>query len=194
MTKILRIDASPRMSNSISRKIGDEVAKKLLEEDPSATFIMRDLAKSALPFVTDTMIGGYFTPPHERTIEMETAIATSNAYVSEIQAADIIIIDTPIYNFSIPGSLKSYFDLVARAGLTFRMTSEGYQGLLNNKKAYLVISSGGTSIDSPYDMATPYLRQILGFMGITDIEIIPADGRSNDSEKLARAQGVIATL
>jgi FMN-dependent NADH-azoreductase len=121
------------------------------------------------------MIGGFYIPAEQRTPEQQQALAFSDLLVQELMAADVLVIGAPIYNFGIPASLKSWVDLIARAGLTFKFSEAGPEGLLVGKKAYLVVTSGGVEVGSPYDLATPYLRQVLGFVGITDVEVISAD-------------------
>ncbi|MEM8856876.1 MAG: NAD(P)H-dependent oxidoreductase [Chloroflexota bacterium] len=187
MTKnILRIDSSPRAASSISRKIADQVIGKLTSINPSAKVVVRDLESSNVPYVTETMIGGYFTPADQRSVEMTNAIAVSENYVDELIEADTIVIGVPIYNFSVPGVFKAYVDLIARSGRTFKIGPEGYEGLLKEKKAIVIVASGGVPVDSPADFATPYIRQVLNFIGIDDITVIDGSGRISDEEKLKR--------
>ena len=113
--------------------------------------------------------------------------------IAELKAADVVVIGAPIYNFGIPAALKAWVDMIARARKTFRYTSEGPEGLLKGKKAYVVIASGGMPVDSDMDFATPYLRQVLGFIGITDVEVIAADALGNGMDKkLDEARAKIA--
>lgn len=193
-TTILRIDASPRLNDSVSRKITDQVMEKLLEADASADVVVRDLATSPVPYVTELMIGGYFAPPEQHTVEMKNAIAISNQYVGELLEADTIVISTPIYNFSVPGSLKAYIDLIVRAGVTFQYGPNGPEGLVENKRVILAVASGGVPMDSPVDFTTPYLRQVLNFIGITDITTVNGTGQSSDEEKLERSQAEVAQI
>ncbi|MEM9774455.1 MAG: NAD(P)H-dependent oxidoreductase [Chloroflexota bacterium] len=194
ITNILRIDSSPRTENSVSRRITDQVIEKLMTIHPNAQVVVRDLESSSVPYVTETMIGGYFTPAEERTVEMTNAIAVSEQYVNELIEADTIVIGVPIYNFSVPGVLKAFVDLIARSGMTFKMGPEGYEGLLKEKKAIVVMASGGLPVDSPADFATPYIRQVLNFIGIDDISVIDGSGRIADEEKLARTAADVEAL
>ena len=144
-----------------------------------------------MPLIDEAWIGANFTPAEERTQEQLEILAFSDELVAELKAADILVIGSPIYNFGVPAALKAWVDLVARARLTFRYTENGPEGLLKGKTAYVVIASGGVPVDSAVDFATPYLRQALRFVGITDIEIIAADQlnqRGDDSVDAARMQ------
>jgi FMN-dependent NADH-azoreductase len=135
------------------------------------------------------------TPEEDRTEAQRRKLAFSDELVEEIMAADILVIGAPIYNFSVPASLKAWIDLIARVRLTFRYTDKGPVGLLEGKKAYVLTPSGGVPVGSPVDFATPYLRHALGFVGITDVQIIGAQGadRGND-EALDDARARIAEL
>lgn len=170
----LVVNSSGRTALSVSRQLVAELVAELSAKHSDLHFIYRDVA-AGLPCVSDPMIAGFYLPAAQRTAEQVQALALSDLLVQELKAADVLIIGAPIYNFSIPASLKLWIDLIARAGLTFSLTEEGFKGLLHDKKAYLVVTSGGVEVGSPYDLATPYLRQILGFVGITDVDIISAD-------------------
>ncbi|MBD2769055.1 NAD(P)H-dependent oxidoreductase [Hymenobacter sp. BT664] len=170
----LVINSSGRTEQSVSRKLVAELVAELATKHPDLHTTYRDVATS-LPFVNDLMIGGFYIPAEQRTPEQQQALAFSDQLVQELKAADVLIIGAPIYNFSIPASLKTWVDLIARAGLTFKFSAAGPEGLLTGKRAYLVITSGGVEVGSPYDLATPYLRQVLGFVGITDVQVISAD-------------------
>ncbi len=119
----------------------------------------------------------------------------SDSLVAELKDADVLVIGVPIYNFNVPASLKAWIDMIARARLTFRYTENGPEGLLQGKKAYLVVATGGVPVGSPVDFATPYLKHALGFIGITDVEIIAADRlNSQADEAMDSARARIAEL
>ncbi len=158
----------------MSRKLVIELVSELRTKHPNLQFNYRDVA-AGLPCVNDLMIAGFYTPAAMRSSEQAESLLLSDLLVQELQAADIVIIGAPIYNFGIPASLKAWVDLIARAGLTFSFSAAGAEGLLHDKKAYLVVTSGGVEVGSPHDLATPYLRQLLGFVGITDVEVVSAD-------------------
>jgi len=168
---ILRVDASARFQTSYSRKLSDTV----IAQFPKAKIIRRDLAAEAIPQITEDWVDANFTPASDRNLEQQAILRQSDKLVEELEWADLLIISVPIYNFGVPASLKAWVDQVARAGRTFRYTAEGPEGLLKDKKAILLVASGGTEVDSAIDFATPYLRHVLGFLGITDVEVISAD-------------------
>ncbi len=168
---ILRVDASARFQASYSRKLSDTV----IAQFPNAKIIRRDLAAEAIPQITEDWVDANFTPASDRNSEQQAILRQSDKLVEELEWADLLIISVPIYNFGVPASLKAWVDQVARAGRTFRYTAEGPEGLLKDKKAILLVASGGTEVDSAIDFATPYLRHVLGFLGITDVEVISAD-------------------
>jgi FMN-dependent NADH-azoreductase len=174
MPTLLAIQVSPRHEHSTSRRLSAVFVEKWLAAHPGGKVIERDLMKTHLPFVDLPWIGGAFTPPEQHSPESAAAIKVSNDLVAELQAADRIIIATPMYNFTIPAALKAYIDHIVRVGVTV----VDNVGQLTGKKATVILASGGDfSPDSPiegYDHASSYLRQVLGFIGITDLDIVLA--------------------
>ena len=158
----------------MTRRITGEVAAQLKTQYPELAFKELDLAQG-MPFVNEQWIGANFTSADQRSAEQHVALEQSDALVSELQMADWLIIGSPIYNFSVPAVLKAWVDQVARAKLTFRYTEQGPEGLLKNKKAILVMASGGVPIGSEMDFATPYLQQMMGFLGIQDVQVLDAN-------------------
>jgi FMN-dependent NADH-azoreductase len=192
MARILRIDASARTEGSVSRDLTDRLVNRLAGPDGDIT--VRDLAAAAPEFVDAGWVGANFTAPDERSAAQHDRLAGSEALVQELEAADHIVIGAPIYNFSVPAALKAWIDQVARARRTFVYTETGPEGLLKGKTAWLVIASGGTPVDSEIDFATPYLRHVLGFLGISDVRVIDAGrwGFLSDAEQaavIAEAEG-----
>ena len=176
--KIYQIDSSARKKGSTSRAL----AKKLLDKikKPGDEIIYRDLDDEML-FVAGLTESGMSIPENERTEQHKKMFELSDKLVNELKESDIIIISTPIYNFGPPATLKAWSDLAARVKSTFKYSSDGKQiGLLENKKVYLVITSGGTKIDSRDDFLTPWLKHVLNFFGIKDIQTIYADQMSID--------------
>ncbi len=175
MPTLLAIGASPRYQYSTSRKLTSLFVEKWQAAHPGGQVIDRDLIKTHLPFVDLPWIGGAFTPPEQHSPESAAAIKVSNDLVAELQSADHIVIGTPMYNFSIPAVLKAYIDHVVRVGVT---VSPNNVGLLTDKKATIILASGGDfSAGSPiegYNQASGYLRQVLAWIGIKDVEIILA--------------------
>ena len=179
--KIYQIDSSARKKSSTSRAL----AKKLLDKikKPGDEIIYRDLDDEML-FVAGLTESGMSIPENERTDQHKKMFELSDKLVKELKESDVIIISTPIYNFGPPATLKAWSDLAARVKSTFKYSSDGKQiGLLENKKVYLVITSGGTKINSKEDYLTPWLKYVLNFFGIKNIETISADQMSIDYEK-----------
>jgi len=177
---IYQIDSSARKQGSASR----DLAKKLLNKikKPDDKIIYRDLDDEML-FVAGLTESGMSIPENERTEQHKKMFDLSDKLVKELKDSDIIIISTPIYNFGPPATLKAWSDLAARVKSTFKYSSDGKQiGLLENKKVYLVITSGGTRVNSKDDFLTPWLKHVLNFFGITNIHIISADQMSIDYE------------
>jgi len=170
---ILRIDASARTIGSITRDLNDQVLTLMSNED-AINVVLRDLT-SPLPQITEDWVGANFTPADERTDAQRNALELSDTLVSELRAADTVLIGLPIYNFGVPASLKAWIDMIARVGETFRYSENGPVGLLKDKRAIVTVSSGGTKVGSDIDFATGYLTHVLGFVGITDVKIVTAD-------------------
>ncbi len=177
---VLRVDASARKSGSISRDFTNRFIDTLATRQDVAT-LSHDTAEG-LPFVDEEWIGANFTPADQRTDAQKEKLALSDSLIADLQAADVVTIGVPLYNFGIPASLKAWIDLVARAGVTFKYTENGPQGLLTGKKAYLFAASGGTEVGSAIDFAVPYLKHALAFIGITDVTVIAADKTAIDAD------------
>jgi FMN-dependent NADH-azoreductase len=194
VTQILRIDASGRKSDSLSREIASNFINRMRQRYPKAKVVNRDLISSHLPFVDQDIINAFFTPMTEHTEAQKQCLKVSHTLIDELNSADIIVLAVPIYNFSIPAVLKAWIDLVCRAGKTFKFTENGSIGLIENCQAYTIITSGGTEIGSNTDFMTSYIKHVLSFMGIEDLEIIKADGRKNNLVKLELALAQIDRL
>ncbi len=187
---VLHIDTSARHTGSFSRDLTQAVVDRLAPE----TVITRDLTDT-IPLITETWIGASFTPVDERTAEQKEALALSDKLVAEVQAADTLVIGVAMYNFSIPAALKAWIDQIARAGVTFKYTENGPEGLLKGKRAVLVVASGGVPVGSDYDYATGYMRHVLGFIGITDVDIVAAEQlNSKADESVKTANEAVAKL
>jgi FMN-dependent NADH-azoreductase len=178
---ILRIDASPRTAVSVSRKLTDKIVDQL-----GGTVATRDL-NIPLPQLSELWVEATFTPPEDRTEAQKAELALSDMLVEELQAADTIVIGFPLYNFGVPACLKAWMDQVARAGVTFEYTATGPQGLLSNKRVILVMASGGVEAGSAMDFATDHLITFLGFLGLTDVELVRADQLSSDADAVLKA-------
>ena len=187
---ILHIDASARRDGSATRELSAQIVKHL----NASRIIRRDLA-SPLPLLTEDWINANFTPADQRDAVQRDHLSLSDELVRELQQADTIVIGLPIYNFSVPAAFKAWIDLIARAGLTFAYTENGPKGLLEGKRAVLAIASGGVPVGSEVDFATNYARHVLGFVGITDIDVVAADQMAiNADAALASARKAVTEL
>jgi FMN-dependent NADH-azoreductase len=187
--RILEVSASGRRSESVSRRLTQELIDAFEAHHGDVALVRRDLA-DGIGFVDEDWIEANFTAREDRSARQQERLAESDSLVAELQAADIVVIGTPIYNFGIPATLKAWIDMIARARLTFQYTAAGPEGLLHGKRAIVVVASGGVPVDSRADHATPYLRQALGFVGITDIEIVAADQLNKFAEESVNAARV----
>jgi FMN-dependent NADH-azoreductase len=192
--RILEVSASGRRAESISRRLSNEIIEALEAREGTVEVVRRDLS-DGIPLVDEAWIEANFTPEEDRTRAQRETLAASDALVDELQSADVVVIGSPIYNFGVPAALKAWIDMIARARKTFRYTANGPEGLLKGKKAYVVIASGGVPVGSPVDFASPYLRQALKFVGITDVDVIAADQlNSRSEESIDAARVLIADL
>ena len=164
MKQLLRIDASMRKTGSVSRQLADRLITKLADKD-NYEIKLRDLTES-IPFVNESWINANFTDPAERSSEQRAILSYSDALVAELKSAEALVIATPIYNFGVPAALKAWIDMIARARETFQYTENGPVGLLEVKKAYVIVTSGGTQLGSEIDFVSSWLHHILGFVGI----------------------------
>ena len=191
---VLEINTSARQDGSVSRRLVGDLVAALQDRHGDVRVTRREIA-AGLPFIDEAWVGANFTPEDERTDLDRQVLARSDELVGELEAADIIVIGAPIYNFSIPATLKTWIDMVTRARKTFHYTESGPEGLLKGKKAYVITPSGGVPVGSAVDFATPYLRHALAFIGITDVEIIGAAGADRgNQEALDDARSRIAEL
>jgi FMN-dependent NADH-azoreductase len=180
MATLLKVDSSPMGERSISRKLTAQFAASWRKAHPGGEVISRDLTRTDLPPVNGVWVGAAHTPEDSHSPEQREAMAVSDTLIAELQKADEYVFGVPMHNFSIPSTLKLWIDQVARAGKTFSYGSEGPKGLLTGKKATLLIASGGvyehgTAMES-LNFVTPYLRAVFGFLGVTDVTIIAAEG------------------
>lgn len=188
--QILRIDASMRKNGSYSRALSERLIAQLKNKTPQNVKV-RDLA-DGIPFVDEAWIEANLTDIAERTAEQRSVLACSDALISELKSADTLVIGLPIYNFNVPAAFKAWIDQVARAKVTFRYGDNGPEGLLQNKKAYVILSSGGTQLGSDLDFVSDYIHHILGFLGIKDVTIIDSSGIGRDEKKvIANTQAII---
>lgn len=185
---ILQINSSARSTGSESTRLADSIVAKLQAATPGATLVRRDLATQPHPVIDEATLGALFTPAEQRTAEQAARVALDDALIAQAQAADVIVIGAPMYNFGMTVQLKSWFDAIARAGVTFRYSAAGPEGLLKNKKVYLTLARGGLYKDSPNDVQVAHLKTLLGFLGMTDVTSVYAEGMGLGPEAVAKAQ------
>ena len=190
--KILHLDSSARQEESVSRQLAKQLVHKIKKTEDEV--IYRDISGN-IPFVAGIKGAGFIIPEEERTEQDKQLFQFSDELVDEFLAADTIVISSPIYNFGPPAAAKAWFDLVARAGRTFKYEATGPIGLVDgNKQVYLVITSGGVPAESPVDFCTPWFKQALTFLGIKNIEVIDASQLNISDAKLVKAKEKINNL
>ena len=186
MSTLLHVDASPRGSQSISRQLSAAAVSAWKEKNPDGKVIERDLTTTELTFVDLNWILGSFSTPDQQTDVHKSALAISDKLIEELLQADHIVIGTPMYNFAVPAVLKAWIDHIVRAGKTFKYGSTGPEGLVKGRKATVAIASAGAyetgSVMEAYNHEKPYLQFILGFMGITDVNVVQAGGTMRVSQ------------
>jgi FMN-dependent NADH-azoreductase len=189
MTTILQINSSLYGEGAQSSRLAAEFVAAM-RGVPTATdtrVIVRDLSGEPVPHLTAERFRAFATPVAERTLEQQRMVGESDRLIDELVHADVVVIGLPMYNFGVPSTLKAYFDHVARAGVTFRYTDEGPEGLLKGKKAYVFATRGGRHAGTPSDLQTAYVRQFLGFIGIRDVEFVYAEGLALGAEQRSAA-------
>lgn len=186
---ILHITSSASPAPSVSSMLGREAAAKI-----GGTLTTRDVATD-VPAIDSDWTAANFTPADDRTAAQKDRLALSDTLITELKAADTLILSVPMYNFGVPSTLKAWIDHICRTGLTFDYSAAGPEGLLTGKRAVIVITSGGTPAGGDWDYATTYLRHVLGFIGITDVTVIASDLIQVDQDKaIAQARTAIAAL
>lgn len=181
MKNILHIITSPRKDLSASRKLGNAVIEKIQEKYSESSVKERDLTKNPVPLLEEKHINTFFSPTENHSPEQQSINEYSLNLISELQEADIIVVDSPMYNFSVPATLRAYFDFTSRAGYTFKYDENGPKGLLSNKKLYIAFTSGNIYSKGPYqiyDANVPYVKNIFSFYGVTDTSVFRAEGLS----------------
>ena len=188
MTTILHITSSARSNGSRSTQLSSELTERLLARASNARVTQRDLATQPVRALDAEALAALGTPAAQRTEAQAAIVASFDALIAEAQTADVIVLGVPMYNFAIPVQLKSYIDALARSGVTFRYTAQGVEGLLKNKRVYVVFARGGIHRGGPSDVQTPYLDVILRFLGLDDVEYVFAEGLDMGPE--AQAKGL----
>jgi FMN-dependent NADH-azoreductase len=195
-TTILTLNTSMHGEDASSSRLAAELTAKLLASQPYAELIERDLAAQPVPHLTAERFAAFLAKPEQRSAAQREVAAYSDALIDELQRADTLVLGLPMYNFGIPSTLKSYFDHVARAGVTFKYTETGPVGLLKNKKAFVIATRGGLYAGTARDTQSAYLRDFLAFLGITEVEFVYAEGMAmgQRDQALASATASIERL
>ncbi|MGE8361340.1 FMN-dependent NADH-azoreductase [Pseudomonas sp.] len=198
MSRILVIESSARQQGSVSRQLTEQFIAQWRAANPADTLTVRDLAANPVPHLDANLLGGWMTPSEQQSEAEKAALALSNTLTDELLAADVLVLAAPMYNFAIPSTLKAWLDHVLRAGVTFKYTENGPQGLLGGKRAVVLTARGGIYAGSAMDHQEPYLRQALAFVGIHDVSFIHAEGLNLGNEfmqkGLAHATAQVAQL
>lgn len=192
--RILKLDASASPGESGSKQLADRLVEQMQLRTDEIELRSRDLNHNA-EFIDSRWVGANFTAAGDRNDEQQKALGLSDRLIAELNWADHVVLATPMYNFGVPATLKAWIDQVCRAGVTFRYTENGPEGLLVGKSADIVITTGGAPLGSPVDFISGYLRQVFAFIGISEVNIIGADQMNTDAQaSLARAQAQIDKL
>ena len=184
---ILQINSSARSANSQSSRLANDIVARLQSSQPGATLKVRDLGATPHPALDETALGALFTPADKRSADQAGRVALDDALIAELQAADVVVLGVPMYNFGVSAQLKNWIDAVARVGVTFRYTEKGPVGLLQGKKVYVALTRGGLYRNMPADTQVPYLKTFLGFLGMTDVQFIYAEGLAMGPEAEQKA-------
>ncbi len=198
MKNVLQLNSSIYLAAGESSRLADELVRRLRTTHDISRVVVRDLARDPVPHLTEERFRAFGTEPASHTTEDRAVVAYSDALIAELRDADTIVLGLPMYNFGVSSQLKAYFDHIARAGVTFRYTSNGPEGLLKGKKAIVVATRGGKYAGTTLDNQTSYVQQFLGFLGITDVEFVYVEGlamgEAAKHQALTDAQRTIATL
>ena len=187
MSKLLQINASVFSQGGQSSQLANQFVENWKSSHPGASVTCRDLALDPVPHLDGARVGAFFTPAEQRSEAQKETVAYSDALIAEIKDADIIVLGVPMYNFGIPSGLKAYFDHIARAGVTFRYTEKGPVGLIEGKKVVVFATRGGLYAGTPKDTQTAYIRDFLGFLGISDVNFVYAEGLNMGEESKTKA-------
>jgi len=194
---ILQINSSARLAGSQSTLLANAISARLQAGQPGATLTVRDLAATPHPALDESALQALFTAPEQRTPAQAARVAQDDALIAEIQAADAVVLGVPMYNFSVSTQLKNWIDAICRVRVTFRYTEKGPEGLLTGKKVYVALARGGIYRDAPMDTQVPYLKTVLGFLGMRDLQFFYAEGLAispdNAQKSLALAHTEIET-
>lgn len=184
---ILQVNSSARTTGSHSTRLAADIVARLQAANPAATRTVRDLGRNPHPALDEATLQALFTPADQRNPAQAARVGQDDALIAEVQAADVVVLGVPMYNFGVPAALKNWIDAIARTGVTFKYTDKGPLGLLQGKKVYVALARGGLYRDTPADTQVPYLKAVLGFLGMTDIQFVYAEGLAMGPEAEQKA-------
>ena len=187
---ILQINSSARADGSHSSRLAGSIVERVqasLDDSTVPAITVRDLGRTPHPELNESALQALFTPAEQRTPEQAARVALDDALIDELKAADVLVLGVPMYNFGVPAPLKNWIDAISRAKVTFQYTANGPEGLLKGKKVYIALTRGGQYRNTPSDTQVPYLRTVLSFLGMTDIQFIYAEGLAMGPEAEQRA-------
>lgn len=192
MTNFLRIDASSRINDSHSRKLGDYFVEQWLALHPTSHIVKRDLITQPIEQIKQTTIAGFYTPAEELTLKLKSATALSDQLIQELQTADALLITAPMYNFSVPAALKAWIDQVVRIGHTFSYDGRTFGGLVNADRAYVICAYGaagyvGSGAFASANFLAPYLQFLLNFLGVPEVHIVSLEATTGDEQTVEAA-------
>ncbi len=199
MTTLLQINASLNSGDGQSSQLANQFVAGFHKRQPEAKIIVRAVAAGdPVPHLNAERFGAFIAAPLQRSAAQRAVVAYSDALIDELQQADVIVLGLPMYNFGVPSQLKAYFDHIARAGVTFKYTEKGPEGLLTGKKVYVFATRGGLYAGTPMDTQTSYVRDFLRFLGMADVQFVYAEGLAISPQSkqagLAKATAEIARL
>ena len=195
--QILQILSSPRRAVSYSTQLATGLVAKLVATNPGSSVQLHDLTRTPFPHLEESHLQSFFTPAEQRSPEQVAAVRHSDEAIAELLAADVLVIGAPLYNFGIASTLKAWIDHIARAGMTFRYTAAGPEGLVKGKKVYVAMASGGIYSHGPMasnDFVAPYLQAVLGFLGMTDVTVVRVEGTAFPDLKDAALQRALDSI
>ena len=198
---ILQIHSSARAEGSHSTRLVRQIVERLqasLPDPAQAAITVRDLGRTPHPELNEATLQALFTPPEQRTPAQAARVALDDALITELQAADVVVLGVPMYNFGVPAPLKNWIDAISRAKVTFQYTANGPEGLLKGKKVVIALTRGGQYRNTPADTQVPYLKTVLSFLGMSDIQLVYAEGLAMgpeaEQQALASARSQIEAL
>lgn len=195
MKTLLQIKASVFSDNGHSTRLANEFVAGWQKANPDGRVVVRDVAADPLPHLGAERVQAFFTPAEQRTAEQHAHAAASQELIDELKAADVVVLGLPLYNFGVPSTLKAYFDHLARAGITFRYTANGPEGLLADRKVYVFAARGGFHKGTPSDSQTPFVTTFLNFIGLRDIEFVYAEGLNvSEDQKRSALEAASAAI